>query len=70
MRPDREPESIATAALIDRLCDVAVELGLVRITASTDTHTILVSEPTLWATPRTYKPPRYGLDIEIHEHDL
>jgi hypothetical protein len=64
------PESILTAALINRLCDVAVELGLRRITASTDTHTVTVSEPSMWAVPRTCKPPRYGFDIEVRERDL
>jgi hypothetical protein len=62
--------TIATAALTERLCDVAVELGLRRITASTNTHTISVSEPSLWDQPRKVKAPHYGYDIEVKEHEL
>jgi hypothetical protein len=62
--------TIATAALTERLCEICVELGLRRITASTNTHTISVSEPSLWDQPREVKAPHYGYDIEVKEHEL
>ena len=46
-------------------------VGHVRqVQATTGTHTVTVSEPSMWEPPREIKPPLYGFDVEIKEHDL
>lgn len=52
------------------MCAFMVELRLTRLIASTDTHTITVSEPSMWEGSPKIEPPRYGLNVEIREHEL
>jgi hypothetical protein len=56
--PGQEPDRVA-----ERLKDVVIEFGLRRATATTDTHTVSVEEPSIWAD-------KSELEIEITEIDI
>jgi hypothetical protein len=53
-----DPQKVA-----ERLEDLVVELGLKRATALTDTHRVIVQEPSIWDDGGK-------LEIEVRELDL
>jgi hypothetical protein len=58
MTISQEPDRVAA-----RLKDVVIDFGLRRATATTDTHTVTVEEPSIWEDGAELK-------TEIKEHDL
>lgn len=55
----QDPERVA-----ERLRDVVIEFGLLRLRATTDTHIITVQEPSIWDTDAR------NLRTDIREIDL